>query len=105
MRRAKTSIMNATNGQATLGGDEGEVGDPQLVRPAGAKLAFQKGRRPRTTRIPYPVHLMPDLARPLDLEVLVPHALNLGLQLPIATYPRRYPARITPTGVGLVVGR
>src|SRR5262245_46061709 len=52
-----------------------------------------------------PAELSPDLACAVDLEVLIPDALDLLRDLDIAPRPRRLPLRLRLSRLALVVGR
>src|SRR5262245_53138970 len=53
----------------------------------------------------FPAELSPDLACAVDLEVLIPDALDLAGDLDIAPNPRRSPLRLRLSRLALVVGR
>lgn len=53
----------------------------------------------------FPPQLPPDLAHPIDPEVLLEHAPHFDLEFLIALRPRRQPGGIAPLGDMVVVGR
>src|SRR5690606_15575727 len=62
------------------------------------KATHQAFNRAASPRHAFPIQLLPDLANPIDLEVLLPHTLNIHHELFIPLGPQASQLRIPASG-------
>ena len=68
-------------------------------------VLHQPGDRAARYILALPLQLPPDLARPVDMEILLEHPANFALQRDIAPRPRRQFTRVGPLGRVIVIRR